>query len=185
MKSKQKGVHYVNNKEFYAAMCDYIEKCNDAKSKGLEQPIITNYIATCIINIANKLSNRPNFINYTYKDEMIEDAIEVCLAKVTKFDPTKYDNPFSYFTMIAWNQFLHRIEKEKKEQYIKAKLLENAMITNDQFSFQDSDDKPVRGISNYNEATIHIIRTYEEKLLAKKNANKKKNLDNFIEDDNV
>ena len=180
---KKKPEHYVNNKEFYAALAEYKKKCLAAEAEGKIKPRIPDYIGMCIYKIATRLSNRPNFINYTYKDEMISDGIEVSIANIGNFNPDKYDNPFAYFTQIIYHAFVQRIQKEKKQQYLKYKSLENAIISNDQHEFQDSDDRNI-STSHYNEAAIHVISSFENSLQKKKeDAQKKKKeaLENFIE----
>ena len=63
MAEKKKPLHYVNNKEFYAAMVKYKAACNLAAEEGREQPRIPNYLGECIYKIAMRLANRPNFIH--------------------------------------------------------------------------------------------------------------------------
>ena len=82
-------------------------------------PPVTNYIGECFLKIATHLSYRPNFINYTYRDEMISDGIENCLQYVKNFNPEKSSNPFAYFTQIIYYAFLRRIQKEKKQTHVK------------------------------------------------------------------
>lgn len=180
---KKKPEHYVNNKEFYAALVEFKKARLRAAELGKEPPRIPNYIGMCIYKIATRLSNRPNFINYTYKDEMISDGIETSIANVNSFDPDRYDNPFAYFTQIIYHAFIHRIQKEKKQQYVKYKSLENAIVSNDQYVFQDMDDKNISG-QGYNEAAIHVISTFEASLQKKKDETKRKKqaLENFIEE---
>ena len=120
--------HYVNNKEFLQAMVEWKERCKIAESEGKPQPPITNYIGECFLKIANHLSYRPNFINYTYRDEMISDGIENCLQYVHNFNPEKSNNPFAYFTQIIYYAFLRRIQKEKKQSHVKNKLIENMTV---------------------------------------------------------
>ena len=110
--------NYVDNKKFYKEMIEYKELV--AESEG--QPPVPEYIAKCFLEIANGLSYRPNFINYTYKEEMILDGVENCLRYCLNFNGEKSKNPFSYFTQIIYYAFLRRIEKEKKQSYIKNKL---------------------------------------------------------------
>ena len=129
-KTKAKGVHYVNNKKFHQAMIDWKEKCKDAEEAGDEPPQITDYIGSCFLKIANGLSYRPNFINYTYRQEMISDGIENCLQYIKNFDPEKSKNPFAYFTQIIYYAFIRRIQKEKKQMQIKSKLIANAGAEN-------------------------------------------------------
>ena len=93
-----KKQHYVNNKQFLEAITEWKEKVKDAESLGEDRPPVTDYIGECFLKIAQHLSFRPNFINYSYKEEMIGDGIENCLQYVNNFDPEKSKNPFSYFT---------------------------------------------------------------------------------------
>ena len=74
---KQKNAHYVDNKKFHQAMIKWKEKCKDAEEAGDDAPRITNYIGECFLKIANGLSYRPNFINYTYRQEMISDGLSL------------------------------------------------------------------------------------------------------------
>tara|TARA_B100000953_G_C17974044_1_gene407002 strand:- start:272 stop:892 length:621 start_codon:yes stop_codon:yes gene_type:complete len=114
--------HYINNKEFLKSLIEYqadIERC---KKEGKNKPYVTDYIAMCFLQIAQRLSYRPNFINYTYKDDMISDGLENCLAYMHNFNTEKSKNPFAYFTQIIYYAFLRRIQKEKKQQYIKYKV---------------------------------------------------------------
>ena len=117
--------HYVNNKEFLAALVEYRAKVDEAKAKGEELPQVTNYIGDCFIKIATHLSYKSNFINYTFRDDMISDGIENCLTAAAKFDPSKSSNPLAYYTQIIYFAFLRRIAKEKKQQATKYKIIEN------------------------------------------------------------
>ena len=110
-RTKAKGVHYVDNKKFHEAMVEYKEKQREAEEIGEEPPMVSNYIGSCFLKIANGLSYRPNFINYTYRQEMISDGIENCLQYIHNFDPEKSKNPFSYFTQIIYYAFIRRIQK--------------------------------------------------------------------------
>ena len=125
---KQKKPHYVNNKEFLQAMIGWKEKVKEAEENEEKRPIVPNYIGECFLKIANHLSYRPNFINYTYREEMISDGIENCLQYIDNFDPEKSKNPFAYFTQIIYFAFVRRITKEKKQQKIKNKLLQTSNI---------------------------------------------------------
>ena len=123
MKKKAKDKpHYVDNKKFLQAMIDWRETWPDENNI----PPVTNYIGECFLKIATHLSYRPNFINYTYRDEMISDGIENCLQYVKNFNPEKSKNPFAYFTQIIYYAFLRRIQKEKKQLEIKNKILERS-----------------------------------------------------------
>ena len=125
---KKKKPHYVNNKEFLEAIIKRKEAIKEAEEAGEPKPQITNYLGECILKIANHLSYRPNFINYTYREEMISDGIENCLQYIDKFDPNMSSNPFAYFTQIIYYAFIRRITKEKKQQQIKEKILKESNI---------------------------------------------------------
>jgi len=128
MNMKKKTEHYVDNKKFLSEMVKYKDMCAKAEKKGRRQPPITNYMGECFLKIANHLSYRPNFINYTYKDDMISDGIENCLQYVSNFNPEKSNNPFAYFTQIIYYAFIRRIQKEKKQTEIKQKLISKSGI---------------------------------------------------------
>ena len=136
--AKKKGVHYVDNKVFLQAMIEWKEECTEQD----EQIPVTNYIGECFFKIATHLSYRPNFINYTYRDEMISDGIENCLQYVANFDAEKSKNPFAYFTQIIYYAFLRRIQKEKKQSHVKHQLIEKSNI--EFFSVMEGDDNSLQ-----------------------------------------
>ena len=121
--NRKKTEHYVDNKVFLEEMKKYRKKVLSARKRNRRDPPINDYIGECFLKIANHLSYRPNFINYTYKEDMISDGIENCLTYVANFDPEKSNNPFAYFTQIIYYAFIRRIQKEKKQTTIKQKLI--------------------------------------------------------------
>lgn len=131
MAEKKKNAHYVDNKQLLAAMIEFRNSVIEAKEKGEPRPRIPNYIGECIMKISEHLSYRPNFINYTYKDEMISDGIENCLLYIDNFNPEKSKNPFAYFTQIIYYAFIRRMQKEKKQTYVKYKSLERQVLEDD------------------------------------------------------
>ena len=114
-----KKKHYVDNTRLYNELIDAREL---AEKTGEYR--INNYIGQSFMDIASGLSNRPNFINYTFKEDMVFDGVENCVRYCHNFNPDKSKNPFSYFTQIIYYAFLRRIEKEKKQSYIKYKMTE-------------------------------------------------------------
>ena len=120
----RKKQHYVDNEKFLIVMGDYREKYLQAKDNDEELPIIPDYAGECFLKIAERLSHRPNFINYAFREEMVSDGIENCVMYASNFNPEKSANPFAYFTQIIYYAFLRRIEKEKKQLYIKYKTME-------------------------------------------------------------
>ena len=125
--------HYVDNKKFGKALEEYAVVVNQAKADNKPIPVVPNYIAECFLKIAEGLSHKVNFIRYTYREEMVMDAVENCLRAITNYNPnaetrTGTQNAFSYFTQICFFAFLRRIEKEKKQQDIKFKFIEQCGI---------------------------------------------------------
>ena len=139
--TKKKSEHYVNNKEFLAAMVEYKKSVNRAKRVKENKPPVPDYIGECFLKIANHLSYRPNFINYTFRDDMISDGIENCLQYMNNFNPEKSKNPFAYFTQIIYYAFIRRIQKEKKQIQIKSKLIANAGVENMMDQLQGDDQQ--------------------------------------------
>ena len=127
MKDKQ-SVHYIDNKEFLRAITEYRQKVIAAKEAGDEKPRVTNYLGECMVKIANHLAYKSNFVNYTFRDEMILDGIENCITYIDNFDPEKSKNPFAYFTQITYYAFLRRIQKEKKQLDTKYKYIQSLDI---------------------------------------------------------
>jgi len=120
----RKKQHYVDNEKFLEVMGDYREKFLEAKDNDTERPMLPEYAGECFLKIAERLSHRPNFINYAFREEMVSDGIENCVMYASNFNPEKSTNPFAYFTQIIYFAFLRRIEKEKKQLYIKYKTME-------------------------------------------------------------
>ncbi len=138
MKPKQKP-HYVNNKQFSQSVVDYVKTVKAAEAEGKQLPVVPDYIAQCFLKIAQGLSHKANFIRYTYREEMVMDAVENCLKAITNYNidaQTRTGNPnaFAYFTQICYYAFLRRLAKEKKQQDIKFKYIEKAGI--EDFVFQ-------------------------------------------------
>ena len=125
-RTRKRSEHYVNNKEFLAAIIDYKQQIVDAEELGKPKPRIPNYIGECFLKIATHLSYKPNFVNYMFKDDMVCDGIENCVQYINNFNPEKSQNPFAYFTQIIHYAFLRRIQREKKQMEIKNKILERS-----------------------------------------------------------
>ena len=180
MADKKKKPHYVNNKEFLQAMVEWKAKCREAEKAGKPQPPITNYIGECFLKIANHLSYIPNFIYYTYRDEMISDGIENCLQYVHNFNPDKSNNPFAYFTQIIYYAFLRRIQKEKKQAHVKNKLIENMTVDE---SLIDGGDE------NFDNPFVDYLQKNflpdEDVYKPKKNKDKPKGLELFYNEDST
>jgi len=124
-KEKRKTEHYLDNKKFFEEMQKWKKTILEAEQSGEDKPPVTEYIGLAFLQIAENLAKKPNFVNYQFKEDMISDGVENCLMYASNFDPEKSNNPFSYFTQIIYYAFLRRIQKEKKQNYIKYKYLES------------------------------------------------------------
>ena len=182
---KAKGEHYVDNKVFLQAMTDWKNKCKiaeeeqkDLPKEDKQRPMVTNYIGECFLKIANHLSYRPNFINYTYRDEMIADGIENCLQYCGNFDPEKSKNPFAYFTQIIYYAFLRRIAKEKKQTHVRNKMIESVSYESWTVNEGDTNKYVVQGFDPN-------IMLPDEDVYKPKNKTKvkAKGLENFMEEE--
>ena len=150
MPKRKRSEHYVNNKEFLAALIKYREdkEIADHPAKGLPKPPIPRYIGECFLKIANHLSFKPNFVNYMFKEDMISDGIENCVQYIHNFNPEKSQNPFAYFTQIIHYAFLRRIQREKRQLEIKNKIIERSGYSE---VFDDNNTLDGSNYSDYNQ----------------------------------
>ena len=185
-KQKPKKIHYVDNQKFLEEMIVYKGKCKDAKNKGEPTPQISEYVGECFMKIANRLSFRPNFINYAFREDMISDGIENCVQYIRNFDPEKSKNPFAYFTQIIYFAFIRRIQKEKKQLYIKYKTMDTfgALGDNVEVSDHDKGHYDYNTLSTDQKANMYdFIKNFEEAKKAKsvtKKPTKTTNLEYFF-----
>lgn len=181
------ATHYVNNPDFLQALKDYRSEVKSALEEGREKPQVSNYIGECILKIANHLSYKPNFIGYTYREEMISDGIENCLMYIYNFDPEKSSNPFAYFTQIIYFAFIRRIQKEKKQTLIKGKIIMEMPF--DAFDVQEQDENGTY-TSSYldfmqNNGIYDDIIAKDEKRKASAKKKKQATLEDILESDNI
>lgn len=184
-----KSNHYVNNADFLAALKEYKARVIEAEEAGDPKPQVTNYIGECILKIATHLSYKPNFINYTFRDEMISDGIENCLMYIDNFDPEKSSNPFAYFTQIIYYAFIRRIQKEKKQTLIKSKIVMDMPF--EAFEVQDHDEDGSFASSYIDFMQSHgvfddiIAKDEKRKATAKAKRAAQANLDDILESDQI
>lgn len=172
IKNPSDTAHYVDNKKFLQALIDYKKQIDDAKASNKEIPRVTDYIGECFVKIATHLSYKSNFINYTFRDDMISDGIENCLTAAAKFDPTKSSNPFAYYTQIIYFAFIRRIQKEKKQQATKYKLMENMDI--DSIIQNAEDSEAGRHLIDYLKKQLDTIDPEKRETASETKARKKK-----------
>ena len=190
--ARKKSIHYVNNAEFSQAVVDYVTIADEAKKEQKEVPKVPNYVAHCFLRIAEGLSHKANFIRYTYREEMVMDAVENCLKAIGNYDlqaatRTGKPNAFAYFTQITWYAFLRRIAKEKKQQEIKMKYLTSSGIeefivstggegTQVVGAFVDSLKERIEKVKH----TDTQIKTFAKKVKKKRTAHADSDLSEFM-----
>lgn len=182
--------YYINNADFYQAMVERKKEVTDAVSAGHPKPPVSPFIAKCIMDIANHLSYKSNFARYTFRDEFVLDAIENCLVNLDKFSPDISNNPFWYFTRICYRTFIKKILEERKQTFIKGKIV--SQLPFDVFSLADQDSDGL-----YTTEFLDIMQQFgafndvvakEEERMAKKKSKKaavksdKATLDDLFED---
>lgn len=172
---KRRARNYVNNPDFYASLVAYFDLCKAEPEKNHKVP---RYIGECITQIATRFAVKPSFSAYSYKDEMIEDAIENCFRYLDKFNPEKGNNPFAYFTQVVKNAFIRRIKEEKMQQAIKMKCMYRTLFDSSAYN---------QGSSNIDKSVLEFIEETDRKLLTKKkNSGKvKKSSKIKIEDETI
>lgn len=166
MKPKKK-VKYVDNQKFYEEIVKYRKQIKENREKGIEDPPMPNYIGECIYKIADRLSMKPCFANYSFRDEMVSDGIENCILYFKDYDPEYSNNgaaatpnPFAYFTQIIYYAFLRRISKEEKHRYIMYKNFQETITQI--YEINDSDDNLLISTSMYDNIN-QFMKKFESK----------------------
>ena len=183
-KTKVNKIHYVDNAKFLEAMIEYKKEYIKAKEENADLPMISEYLGSVFLKIAQRLSFRPNFINYAFKNDMISDGIENCLHYIHNFNPEKSNNPFAYFTQIIFYAFIRRIQKEKKQLYIKYKSMQNYEIAPEYMDYKNSTNNSV-SLSDYGNSDFKVmvddfVDTFEKSKKKKAVKKTESNLELFM-----
>lgn len=150
--------NYCNNIDLTATIVKWQKSCRTAHRKKIDPPSIPHYVGECIYQICNRLTKgfKFDFSAYTYRDEMVADAIERCCYACYKFDATKSTaGAFSYLTTVAINAMKKRINDEKKQNYILHKNFQSLFVLGD-----------VEGQSP-NEMSDKVVEDFEAKIQRK------------------
>ena len=200
-KNMSKSNHYIDNEKFTAAIIEHRNKYLEAKKHNKPKPQLSNYIGQCFIDMSNNMIRKMsfgkglNFIDYTFKDECVEDAIENCLRYAHKYNPEAISKrtgeqiqsgAFAYFSQIIYFAYIRRIYKENTQLYVKYKMAENiAILSEDEIleleEFELGDTILFDNISEF-------IEKYETRMKETKAKLKKKevlsDIDKFILEEN-
>ena len=183
-KTKTNKAHYVDNAKFLEAMIEYKREYDTAKKNNKDLPQISEYLGSVFLKIAQRLSFRPNFINYAFKNDMISDGIENCLHYIHNFNPEKSNNPFAYFTQIIYYAFIRIIQKEKKQLYIKYKSMQNYETT-PEYMDQEKSNNNFISLSDYDNSDFKVmvddfVDTFEKSRKKKAVKKSESNLELFM-----
>ncbi|MDX8383507.1 MAG: hypothetical protein R8M45_05460 [Ghiorsea sp.] len=165
---KKQAKFYVDKAEFLQELIDYRAIWSNL-AEGEPMPVIPTCIAKKILLIAQRMSFMPNFIGYTYRDEMVSDAIENCIRYCRNFDPAKSQNPFGYFSQITSYAFIRRLQREKKAFYTKVAYVQQSSACVDEFSTGSQDSS-----ADYNNGYRDFLRDFYDVEMDAKFAKKKK-----------
>jgi len=181
----RKKQHYVDNEKFLEVMGDYREKFLKAKDDETERPMLPDYAGECFLKIAERLSHRPNFINYAFREEMVSDGIENCVMYAGNFNPEKSTNPFAYFTQIIYFAFLRRIEKEKKQLYIKYKTMDEFSMLEDHSDVESMGTDAALVSSGATTMTVDKRKTISDFIFAFEEKKRKKKTPKPVKEDDA
>ena len=177
--------HYVSNKQFLEAMKARRIAVQEALAAGRPKPKISDYIGLCILQIANNLGKKRNFARYGYKEEMISDAVVVCMNYLDNFNPDVSSNPFSYFTQVCNYAFINRITAEKEEQYIKYRSTLDTITSGELATDEDLDNSHlfdnIKLETQYMEDFVEDFERKKQKTDLQK-LNEKTGLERFFDD---
>ena len=170
--------HYVNNRKFLISLIHHRRNCNHAKIRGIDAPRVPEYIGECFLKIGTHLSFKPNFANYTFREDMVSDGVENCLVYMHNFNPRKSRNPFGYFTSVIYYAFVRRIQRERRHTYLRYKMIEEAVIAGDTRTSQSATgeyhvDSSMLSFDNVQEF-IRRFDDYTDRARARRKLAKKK-----------
>jgi DNA-directed RNA polymerase specialized sigma24 family protein len=151
---------YVDNHALYDALVDWQKATRSAHRKKLPNPALPDYIAECMMKMATRLSQKAGFVNYTYREDMIGDALESCLRYIHNFNPKRSTNAFAYITQIIHNAFIRRIQKEQKQLYVKMRIVDEADFAHS-YERQDGDT------THYNNSYVTYLQENKGDVISK------------------
>jgi DNA-directed RNA polymerase specialized sigma24 family protein len=159
--TEPKSNHYVDNKLLFESLVQWQKAIKaGVKKKQLQRPPLPDYVAECMVKMANRVSQKAGFVNYTYREDMVGDALESCLRYIHNFDPSRSTNAFAYITQIIHNAFIRRIQKEQKQLYVKMRIADDADFT-DSYERQDGDH------TSYNNSYVTYLKENKGEVISK------------------
>lgn len=165
--------YYIDDKKFTKAIIDYVIENQKWKETHETRLKPSNYIGECLLKIAKRLAKSPNFINYSWSDTMVDEAVFLSCKYIDRFNPyieiydEKFDDngnlisktliskkiketgAFNYFTTVAFNAFRMTITNEKKRIAGKKLLLEHDILNQASYTLLKTDDDSYQVLSMY------------------------------------
>jgi hypothetical protein len=169
--TKKPKQNYIDNNRFLEEIKTHKARCALAAVEGRLPPRLNNYLGDCLLKIAEKMAYRPEFIHYSFNEEMKNDAIENMLTYFGNFDPERVGErsgivtPFGYFSQITYYAFQRRILREEKLRYTKCKVLEHMFVSVDGDTLEEYNPSTNLRMA---ESVAAFIRRYEDRELKKK-----------------
>lgn len=152
------GKEFVNNEEFKLKLKEYIDKRKALIAEGQPIPQITDYLGRCFMMIAESLSRKPYFVGYSFREDMVSDALVDCIKYVDKFDPERGTSAFAYFSQICYFAIVRRIQKENNQTKIKSEIVQNLGTLFDEIALQEVDDG-----GNFHNSLAEILKVQNVK----------------------
>lgn len=174
--------HYVDNEEMLTKYIEYQASRKKAIDEGRPEPELTRYLCECILKICTRTAFKYNFINYSFRDDMIGDAIENCFRGFNLFDPSRSKYIFSYFTTAAWRSFIRRIVNEDKETQAKGVMINEMDI--DSLILQEHDNEDFKADFLEYMKEVSTFKVKEKRKKESKTNDENYNELVFDEDDN-
>lgn len=163
--------HYLDNEAFYQALYD--RRMHIDAGEQVPQRL-EDYIGDCLMRIAEGVGKRWNFAKYSWRDEMVGDAIVACTRAIDKFDVHQFSNPLAYFTQCTVYAFLARLQQEENQTYTKYKMMIEAATAGELDSADDEDAAHVLdNVDVSMDYMIDYIERHEAKKARKKKGSKK------------
>lgn len=161
--------HYVNSAELYRALVEWKKERVAAQQANRPATPLPDFVAECVYKIAEGFSMKGQFARYTYREDMIGEAMRNCLLYLHNFDPDKSENAFAYVTEIIKRAFVGYLEKEESQLYVKMKVVQDAEETRS-YNRQDRDQRGYANtyVSYLQENMGDVIVRFEQKKQAKK-----------------
>lgn len=159
--ARQKSKVYIENDRLLEEFIVWRQAWKELSDMDLKrQPPPTDYMVKAFMEIPERFARTPKFNGYTYKEDLVGQAIYAILRYFWKFDPEVSKNPFAFLTQIAYFTFIAEISKERKESYVKY-VSTNDFLATGEGQFEEEELKEIQ-----ENTSAMFNRHYNESLVA-------------------